>query len=414
MARHGKKTPRSQAETGPPEPVAEPAVAPASEVPEGTAGQDGDGDLGGDAGAAAASSAAGILQTMTGRADEPAAEEGAALAAAPTQTMEAQVFAPPPRRRVTSPTWTPTTTRKLALSSLARPRARARARAGQWQRQQCRAALPRASRRRRAARAGRAQSGSASAASTLARYLRADELDQDDDDEEDDEEDAPRDADATGPGGSLAVLAEGAAVAAVPPVARVQKKEQHKSGVWGVLSPTGYPVAKERVAAMDHTDGKPWEVEVWNMLEDPGGGNEEVNFQSVARFYEQKTRAIMTVPHMGKMKDDELIGIEPHDRMFPTGFYQPKGDFKGTILSCIDLVYCDGADKATPYSEWRGTLHTTVEANTKRFISEICAGYYAKLNTNSKPMKEKTCGRCCTRFARGAATSASRRLPSWR
>ena len=95
--------------------------------------------------------------------------------------------------------------------------------------------------------------GSASAASTLARYLRADELDQDDDGKDDDEEDAPSDAAATGPGGSLAVLAEGAAAAAVPPLARVQKKEQHKSGVWGVLSPTGYPVAKERVAAMDHT-----------------------------------------------------------------------------------------------------------------------------------------------------------------
>ena len=130
---------------------------------------------------------------------------------------------------------------------------------------------------------------------TLARYLRADELDQDDDGKDGDEEDAPSDAVATGPGGSLAVLAEGAAAAAVPPVARVQKKDQHKSGVWGVYSPTGYPVAKERVAAMDHTDGKPWEVEGWNMLEDPGGGNEEVNFQSVARFYEQKTRAIMTV-----------------------------------------------------------------------------------------------------------------------
>ena len=186
------------------------------------------------------------------------------------------------------------------------------------------------------------------------------------------------------------MLAESAAVAAVPPGARVQKKDQHKSGVWVVCSPTGYPVAKERVAAMDHTDGKLWEVEVWNMLEDPEGGNEEVNFQPIARFYEQKTRAIMTVPYMGKVKNDDLIGIEPHDRMSPIGFYQPKGEFKGTILSCIDLVYCDGADKATPYNEWRGTLHRTVEANTKRFISEICAGYYAKLNTNSKPMKEKT------------------------
>ena len=232
--------------------------------------------------------------------------------------------------------------------------------------------------------------GSASAASTLARTHAPTNSTRTTTAEEDDEEDAPRDADATGPGGSLAVLAEARRRRRFLRVLAFRRRTSIKSGVWGVFSPTGYPVAKERVAAMDHTDGKPWEVEVWNMLEDPGGGNEEVNFQSVARYYEQKTRAIMTVPHMGKMKDDELIGIEPHDRMFPTGFYQPKGDFKGTILSCLDLVYCDGADKATPYSEWRGTLHTTVEANTKRFISEICAGYYAKLNTNSKPMKEKT------------------------
>ena len=67
-------------------------------------------------------------------------------------------------------------------------------------------------------------------------------------------------------------------------------------------------------------DGKRWEVEVWNMLEDPAGGNEEVNFQSVPRYYEQKNRALMTVPHVSMFKDDDLIGIEPHDRMFPTGF----------------------------------------------------------------------------------------------
>jgi hypothetical protein len=31
---------------------------------------------------------------------------------------------------------------------------------------------------------------------------------------------------------------------------------------------------------------------------------------------------------MGMFKDDELIGIEPHDRMSPTGFYQSRSDFK--------------------------------------------------------------------------------------
>ena len=95
MGRVGKKTPRSQTETGPPEPVAEPAVAPASEVPEATAEQDGDDDLGGDAGAAAASSAAPKKDVW--RADDADPEEaGGAMAAAPAQTMEAAgIFAPP-------------------------------------------------------------------------------------------------------------------------------------------------------------------------------------------------------------------------------------------------------------------------------------------------------------------------------
>ena len=63
--------------------------------------------------------------------------------------------------------------------------------------------------------------------------------------------------------------------------------------------------------------------------------------------------------------------------------------FKGTILSCVDLIYCDGPDLPTPYNEWRGSQSGEAASNTKRFISEICAGYYVKLNTNSKPMKDK-------------------------
>ena len=160
------------------------------------------------------------------------------------------------------------------------------------------------------------------------------------------------------------------------------KKDQHPSSVRGVRSPTGYLLAKERVAKMDHKDGNPWEVEVMNFVEDPGGGNDVANAQSSPRLYEQRSRAIITVPFLGKMKDDDLLGLEPHARIYPTGFHQPKGEFKDKLLSCIDLVYCDGVDKAKPYNKWRGTLHRTVEANTKRFISEICAGYYAKLNTN--------------------------------
>ena len=90
MGRHATKTPRSQAAAASPEPDAEAAVAPASEVPEATAEataeRPGDDDLGGDSGAAAASSPA--PEQHVGRADEPAAEDaGGAMVAAPTQTM---------------------------------------------------------------------------------------------------------------------------------------------------------------------------------------------------------------------------------------------------------------------------------------------------------------------------------------
>jgi hypothetical protein len=67
---------------------------------------------------------------------------------------------------------------------------------------------------------------------------------------------------------------------------------------------------------MDHTDGKEWEVEVWNHLVNPKPPNDEIDHQCVARYYEQRNRGLMTVVHMGKMKDDDLTGIEPHDRMF--------------------------------------------------------------------------------------------------
>ena len=155
--------------------------------------------------------------------------------------------------------------------------------------------------------------------------LELEEADEDDDDGEEDSEEDHGEQDSTadgsgpggsGPGGALSMLAAGAAA--------VEKKLEHKSRVWDVFSPTGFPLAKERVAKMDHKDGKPWEVEVWNMLVDPQPPNDEVNFQSVPRFYEQRNRALMTVVHMGMFKDNELLGIEPHDQMFPTAFYQHK------------------------------------------------------------------------------------------
>ena len=90
MGRHGTKSPRSQVAAATPAPDAEAAAAPASEVPEATAEataeQPGDDDLGGDSGAAAASSPA--PEQHVWRADEPAAEDaGGAMVAAPTQTM---------------------------------------------------------------------------------------------------------------------------------------------------------------------------------------------------------------------------------------------------------------------------------------------------------------------------------------
>ena len=207
----------------------------------------------------------------------------------------------------------------------------------------------------------------------------------------------------------LALLASGAAA-----IDENDKKNQHPPGVWGIRSPTGYLLAKERVAEMDHKNEEPWEAEVWNVVEDPGGGIDVVNAQPVPRLYEQKSRALLTVPFMGKLTDDDMQGLEPHARIYPTSFHQPKGEFKGTLLSCIGLLYCDDADKAKPYNKWRGTLHRDEKTNTKRFISEICAGYSVKLNTNCKPMMRRPRSRCCTRFTRGAATSASRSLPSRR
>ena len=77
------KTPRSPAADAAPD--AEPAAAPASEVPPGTAAQDGDGGCGGDdLGEAAASSAAQQPPGDDGRADE-AGDAGGDMALAPTK-----------------------------------------------------------------------------------------------------------------------------------------------------------------------------------------------------------------------------------------------------------------------------------------------------------------------------------------
>ena len=97
MVRMATKTPRSHAAAGPPGPDAEAAGATASEVPEATEEPPGDGDLGGDSGAAAATS-------PEPAADDPAAEERAAedargaMVAAPTQTF-AEVYETSPVKK---------------------------------------------------------------------------------------------------------------------------------------------------------------------------------------------------------------------------------------------------------------------------------------------------------------------------
>ena len=120
---------------------------------------------------------------------------------------------------------------------------------------------------------------------------------------------------------------------------------------------------------------------------------------------------LIIILFLGKLKDENLQNLEPHARIYPTGFSQPTNEFKGTLLSCLDLAYCDATDETKPYSEWRGRLDGNEETNTLRFISKIGAGYYVKLNTNRKPIKNRPRTRCCTRFARGAATSGSHSLP---
>ena len=93
MTRHGSgKTPRSQVAAASPAPDAEPAAAPASEVPPGTAAQDGDGGCGGDdLGEAAASSAAQQPPGDDGRAEDADVD----ISNGPTQTF-AEVSRRPP------------------------------------------------------------------------------------------------------------------------------------------------------------------------------------------------------------------------------------------------------------------------------------------------------------------------------
>ena len=79
-----------------------------------------------------------------------------------------------------------------------------------------------------------------------------------------------------------------------------------------------------------------------------------------------------------------------HITIYPTEFSPPPSEFRATLLSCVGLVYCNAADKTKPYNELRGRLGGSEETNTLRFISEIRVGYCVKLNTNSKPIKEKT------------------------
>ena len=460
MTRHRSgKTPRSPVAAAPPAPDAEPAAAPASEVPPDTAAQDGDGGRGGDdLGEAAASSAAQQPLGDDGRAEDA----GVDISNGPTQTI-AEALAgsdddndeeedsaddeeahervtpvamesglpkrkgasagPKSRRRGSSDGQQEQggeldsraggsaapfgdeeddehdseeeADKEAVEEGVAKPSGepKSKSKGGGASAAAAAAALPRRTSSRVQNSKAKENSGSDTRAGVDELGLgQVEDNDAPPPDPEEDDGEEESTADGSGPGGSLAmdhamsVLADGAAA--------VERQQEHESRVWDLYSPTGFPLPKERTAKMDHKDGKQWEVEVWNPLEDPQPPNDEVNFTSVGRFYEQKNRALMTVVHMGMFKDNELLGgTEPHDQMFPTAFYQNKsefkGMFKGTILSCVDLVYCDGPDSTTPYNEWRGSQNRKAASNTKRFISEICVGYYVKLNTNSKPMKDK-------------------------
>ena len=263
-------------------PVEEPAESPATPVPEGTTGQGGDGDS--ESASPAASSAAKAPQVDDGSATQPGEDAAADLAAAPTQPMEAAGISGTKEDKIVH------TQDDMSMSEAEHdeeivdrePVVQAKATGN---------GKGTAEVVHRCSRRGQGMApesdgppdvpdGGESAAAGLARASRADELDevegeseQDSEEEDDDEEDAGDRRDGTGPGGSLAVLTNAAAA-----VKAKDAKEHHESGVWKERSPTGYKLAPERVAEMDHTNGKAWEVEVWNMIMDPGGGNGVVNF----------------------------------------------------------------------------------------------------------------------------------------
>ena len=114
----------------------------------------------------------------------------------------------------------------------------------------------------------------------------------------------------------MALLAAGAAA-----MNKNDQSNQHESGVWGRKLPTGFVLTSERCAKMDHKNGKPWEVEVWNMIGNPKGGNDVVNALPFPRFYEHKPRSLlMVLLFLGKLKEGDLQGLEPHERIYPTGF----------------------------------------------------------------------------------------------
>ena len=156
MGRNATKTPRSQAAAASPEPDAEAAVAPASEVPEATAEateeQPGDDDLGGDSGAAAASSPAPEAARWARRMSRPRrTQAGPWPPRQPKRWRQGSFAAPPRAERRGSSTRREAhddrreemkrkrkrkRTRKQLPSPVASPRARAR----QRQRQRCRAA----------------------------------------------------------------------------------------------------------------------------------------------------------------------------------------------------------------------------------------------------------------------------------
>ena len=266
-----------------------PVESPPTAAPGGTAGQGGDGDPGGDSASPAADPAA-EPPADGGSAEVPDGDTAEALAA-PSETKNTlgdEILGSPVGKKDENSDDNddaepvePVRKAPVQPAALLKRRASSRVKGEP-------APEPGPLATAGAKKGPRAPNGGESAAAGAARASGADVLADEDEEASSDREDDDQDESVAA--GGLALLASGAAA-----IDENYKKNQHPPGVWGTRSSTGLLLAKERVAKIDHEDGKPWEVEVMSFVEDPGGGNDVVNAQSVPRLDEQKSRALITV-----------------------------------------------------------------------------------------------------------------------